>query len=81
MFVLLLSTVGDTKIQKPVPALRLLVILLEGKTCTCKMSHERKVVFDAESQKVVPTAFVRAAGPVHLACKALHAGTWDPGES
>lgn len=50
MLLLLLSTVGDTKIQTPVPALGLLVILLEEKTCTCKVSHKRKVMVDAESQ-------------------------------
>lgn len=68
MPVLLLSTVRDTEIHKPVAALRLLVILLEEKTCTCKMSHKKKVMLDADSQKVVPTVIVQTPKSVHLAC-------------
>lgn len=74
---LLLGTAGDTKIHKTVPALRLLVILLEEKACTCNESGE-KVGLDPESQKVVPAATVPALDPAHLASVALPAGMFDP---
>lgn len=76
-FVLLLGTAGDTEIHKTVPAPRLPVILLEEKTCTCKMSLEKKVALDPESQKVVPAVLARAPEPAHLARMALPAGAFD----
>lgn len=68
MLVLLLSSVGDTKIPKTLPALRSLVVLLEEKTCACKMSHEKKVVLDPESQKMVPTVSIQAPAPILSTC-------------